>query len=126
MITDFTAYHREYYYVRRARIIEYLGGVCAECGTTENLEIDHVSREDKAFSISKNLTLSNPAVQEELSKCQLLCEEHHLAKTVKENEGFTHGTLYGWMKKKCECDPCYTAKREWHDRRNERRRAGVV
>jgi hypothetical protein len=38
---------------------------------------------------------------------------------------FTHGTLYGWMRKKCDCADCYAAKRAWHDERNARRRSGT-
>ncbi|MFA5375841.1 MAG: HNH endonuclease [Dehalococcoidia bacterium] len=46
-------------------------------------------------------------------------------------KGFTHGTLYGWMKKKCQCDICLKAKKTWHGkrstvRRNKRKDAGVA
>lgn len=37
-------------------------------------------------------------------------------------KGWRHGTMYGWMKKKCSCDPCTTAKRSWHEARNASRR----
>ena len=37
-------------------------------------------------------------------------------------KGFRHGSLYGWMKKKCQCEICLTAKRDWHDKRNAARR----
>lgn len=37
-------------------------------------------------------------------------------------KGWTHGTTYGWMKKKCSCGDCAAAKRIWHDRRNAKRR----
>jgi len=37
-------------------------------------------------------------------------------------KGFRHGTMYGWMKKRCQCETCSMAKRSWHDARNERRR----
>lgn len=36
--------------------------------------------------------------------------------------GWRHGTQYGWMKKKCACSLCSTAKRLWHDKRNAKRR----
>lgn len=126
MIEDFTEYHREYYHVRRRRALEYLGGKCVKCGSTENLEIDHVERSDKEFNISKNLTVSNPTVRAELDKCQLLCRKHHLAKTAKENGGFTHGTTYAWMRKKCRCDVCEPVWRAWNDSRNAARRRGAV
>jgi hypothetical protein len=42
----------------------------------------------------------------------------------KAREPFTHGTVYGWMKVKCTCAVCSTAKRVWQDERNRKRRAG--
>lgn len=114
------AYHREYYLKRRQKIIDFLGGACAECGATESLEFDHVVREQKAFDIKDNLTLGS--VLDEVSKCQLLCKPCHARKTALELQGFTHGTLYGWMKKKCVCPSCLTEKWLWHDARNEGRR----
>lgn len=42
-------------------------------------------------------------------------------------KGFTHGTSYGWMKKKCSCEICQAAKRVWNEQRNVRRKKrGVV
>lgn len=37
-------------------------------------------------------------------------------------EPVNHGTMYGWMKRKCTCDICETAKRKWYDERNAKRR----
>lgn len=36
--------------------------------------------------------------------------------------GWTHGTIYGWMKKRCACKICLAAHRAWHDARNKTRR----
>ena len=126
MITDFARYHREYYYKRRGKMIDYLGGQCAHCGAAEGLEFDHIDPELKSFNISSNLTLSNPEVQDELDKCQLLCRPCHEKKTASENSGWTHGTVYGWMKMKCRCADCSPAWREFHDRRNAERRAATA
>lgn len=115
------AYHRAYYRTRRQKIVDFLGGQCAKCGATEGLEVDHVERTQKAFNISCRLTLE--AILDELAKCQLLCTIHHREKTGQEQEGFTHGTLYAWSKKKCSCEDCMIAKWEWHDARNARRRS---
>lgn len=122
MIEDWTEYHRLYHYKRRQKIWDYLGGKCVRCGATSNLEIDHIDRAQKSFNISRNMTLDNPGVRAELDKCQLLCEKHHWEKTAAENSGFTHGTVYAWMKRHCDCPECATAKRQWQDRKNERRR----
>lgn len=114
-------YHREYYRKRREAIFDYLGGRCAECGTADNLEVDHIDKTQKQFNISSKLSVKNN--KEELDRCQLLCKTHHREKTAIENSGFTHGTVYGWMKAKCACSDCLTHKRLWQNNRNEKRRA---
>lgn len=78
-------YHREYsknyYYKRKHELFDKLGGKCAKCGSTEHLEFDHIDPENKSFNISKLLNHSKNAVDEELSKCQLLCHDCHLQKS---------------------------------------------
>ena len=125
MITDYTEYHRLYYYKRRAKMIAYFGVACAHCGSTDQLEFDHIDPALKSFNINENMTLSNPGVRAELDKCQLLCRPCHEAKTAAEHReaGFTHGSMYGWQKARCACADCSTAKRAWYDARNERLRA---
>lgn len=36
--------------------------------------------------------------------------------------GWRHGTCYGWSKKRCQCDECLVAKKEWNSARNAARR----
>lgn len=125
MIKDFTKYHREYYRdKRRPKALAFLGDKCVQCGSTEDLQFDHIKPEDKSFNIKDNLTPSNEKVQEELKKCQLLCKACHIEKTAKENSGFSHGTIYGWMKANCSCNECENAKKLWHEKRNKQRRVG--
>ncbi len=120
-----TCYHRLYYHeVRRARLLAYVGTECARCGSTSDLQFDHVDPEQKSFEISSKLTLSDE-VKAELDKCQLLCASCHKEKTRVENSGYEHGTLYGWMKRGCACVACSTHKRAWHDTRNAQRRAAA-
>lgn len=115
-------YHREYYRKRRQAIFDYLGGVCVVCGTSEGLQVDHIDPEEKSFDIKSKLSVKNNKA--ELDKCQLLCEKHHLEKTLDQRQPFTHGTVYAWMKKKCVCEDCLAAKWTWYDNRNAQRRAG--
>lgn len=114
-------YHRNYYVIRRNKLLQYLGNKCSKCGSENDLEFDHIIKENKSFNIKNNLTL-NENVKAELDKCQLLCKFCHLEKTSIENTGFKHGTLYSWMKKKCDCEICTIEKRLWYDKRNEKRR----
>lgn len=117
-----TCYHRRYYHeVRRQKIFDYLGGACIVCGSREDLEVDHIDPSEKSFEISRNLTF-NAKLRAELDKCQLLCSDHHIAKTTADRAPFTHGTIYGFMKQKCKCHLCDTKRQDWHAARNESRR----
>jgi len=75
---------REHRKERRAHCIEYLGGKCVKCGTTHNLQFDHIKREGKKYTIGGKLTYKFDYLKEELDKCQLLCAPCHLDKTAKE------------------------------------------
>ena len=120
-----TEYHRRYYHRRRAALIALLGDSCVWCGTDSDLQFDHIDPDQKSFDISDNMTASNPVVVAEIMKCQLLCKSCHLEKSRQAalEIGFVHGGVYGWMKRKCECDMCVRAKREWQDKRNAARRS---
>ena len=67
---------------RKKLLIEMLGGKCESCGTTKNLQFDHIDPTTKSFSIAKKYM--SPVVFEEIKKCQLLCYECHLKKTSEE------------------------------------------
>ena len=71
---------------RRAYCREYLGGKCVKCGTTHNLQFDHIKRETKKYTIAPKITNNFDNLKEELDKCQLLCAPCHLDKTAKEWE----------------------------------------
>ena len=74
------AWHRQYFF-------DYLGGKCECCGTTENLEFDHIDPNNKKFCISAYIPDTPPGypytelVLEEVDKCQLLCKSCHKKKT---------------------------------------------
>lgn len=67
----------------KAYLIEMLGGKCVGCGTTENLQFDHIDRKKKSFTIGKILesSLENKLIPE-AKKCQLLCKSCHQIKTT--------------------------------------------
>jgi len=116
-------YHRNYYYKRRAKLIAVLGDRCVTCGSTHDLQFDHIDPAEKSFNISSNLTASNAEVLAELAKCQLLCMECHIEKTKQDNSGYQHGTWYGFMHMKCVCAEC-SERRERHNRDRREARAG--
>lgn len=125
-----SAYNRQHYHARRLRIFALLGeDRCRTCSSTENLEIDHVDPTTKSFGISFTSRLTKETI-EELKKCQALCRACHRAKSIEESRarmlagGFTHGTIYAWMRRRCTCPLCLKAKWAWNDKRNSKRRTG--
>jgi len=67
---------------RRKILIEHLGGKCCGCGTTENLQFDHIDRTQKSFNIGKCIDYSLERLIPEVDKCQLLCYECHEVKSL--------------------------------------------
>ncbi len=83
-------FQREWLARRRARwLIE--NGPCAQCGSSESLEIDHVDRTQK---ISHRVWGWKPERRAaELLKCQVLCYACHKKKTILENRTVSDDTF---------------------------------
>lgn len=96
-------YHRKYqrrrYEERMYSAKEKFGGQCKECGSTENLQFDHIDPELKFMSVSLMTRLTQAKFDAELEKCQLLCFDCHMKKTV-ENEDCKKGKLLKRLKRK--------------------------
>lgn len=116
---DKNEYQRNWSNVRRAEALIKLGGKCVKCGTTENLEFDHIDPKTKSFEIGAWGSHSKADLEIELAKCQLLCKSCHIEKTA-----VTHGS-YGYYKHhKCRCTPCRAANAAYT--RSYRLRAGQI
>lgn len=76
----FADYQRNRRNEHRAYWVEHLGGRCAFCGDTADLQFDHKDWRTKKFEVSK--TPNSPNMAEEMAKCQLLCEPCHKVKTA--------------------------------------------
>ena len=74
----------ECYKERKSYCLEYLGGKCVKCGTTHNLEFDHIKRDTKKYNITRKVDKTFDILKEELDKCQLLCYDCHKIKTKSE------------------------------------------
>jgi hypothetical protein len=75
-------YQREW--VARRKASWYADKSCAVCGSTDDLELDHV---DPAQKVSHSIwSWSWERIAEETAKCQVLCVHHHDAKTLKNRE----------------------------------------
>lgn len=119
-------YALAYYYKKRGELVESLGGECTKCGSKESLEFDHIDRSKKTLEFKTIVTKRfTPEIKKELKNCQLLCDSCHKEKTSKEKSGWCHGTVFGFMKKKCKCDLCESKKKEFNVKRNSIRRKKV-
>lgn len=123
------AYMKQRYANRRADAVAYLGGACVVCGSADRVEIDHIDHREKTFSLSKAFSgWSWKRILPELDKCQLLCYSCHKEKTRKDlaqkfnqRERWEHGTLTGYANKKCKCEDCLKAGREYQRNRRGRK-----
>jgi 5-methylcytosine-specific restriction endonuclease McrA len=89
---------------------------CANCGITNNLQLDHINRKDK---VSHSIwSWSEERRNLELSKCQILCVNCHLDKTANEIRQTNHGTSSMYEGLHCRCGIC----RAW----NNKRRRGLL
>lgn len=106
-------YQAKRYYERRNEAVQLLGSICVRCGSTDDLEIDHVERQEKSFNISKVINgTSRSNYLRELAKCQLLCQQCHLNKTVSETSVPHGGGAAG--RRRCTCELCKLRKREYN------------
>lgn len=126
------AYMRKYmlerYHRRMAEARAFLGGKCVHCGATDNLEMDHIDRRTKLFTIGKSASASEARFWAEVRKCQLLCGggRCHLAKG--RDAGDTraesaHGTINRYLKYGCRCGACRATHSEANRRYHAKSRA---
>jgi hypothetical protein len=96
--------------VRRAEAIDYLGGVCVECGTRDDLQFHHVDPSVKSWNVSKLTSIREELFWKEIDKCELRCRECHIDHHRVENE---HGTMQRYWQK-CRCDLCKAEASEYN------------
>lgn len=97
---DYNDYMRRYmlnlYHKRRAEAFAFLDNLCAHCGSTDELEIDHRDWREKSFPVAKLWSIKREKFLEELKKCQALCKDCHAVKTktdmseIKREKGWTN------------------------------------
>lgn len=121
-------YIRNYARAKIAWAKEFLGGKCVVCGSTDNLQFDHVDPKTKLFLIADGWKKPAAIFLAELNKCQLLCKQHHEEKTAAEHEVPHGGGKLGKMIKKdgkrtwCPCEPCTEKRRAYNRQYSGRRR----
>lgn len=111
-------YWMDRYERRKSWAIGLLGGKCVDCGSTDNLEFDHINPEEKLFAITSRITWGDDIIIPELMKCQLKCKAHHKAK---HSVVGTHGTVSTY--RYCKCELCMSAQRAYmHEYRKKHKR----
>lgn len=121
-------YMKKRWELRRKIAIGFLGGFCVDCGSTNDLEFDHVNPATKSFTIAQASSFSEERFWNEVEKCQLLCKKCHVLKTITESgktvaKG-THGTISSY--RYCRCDSCRAAKREHNKKYRLKRQAKII
>ncbi len=114
-MNDQTEVRKRYTQKRLDKAKDYLGSKCKECNTTENLEFDHIDPQNKEIEITTAVMAkcwSWDKLVIELNKCQLLCKECHLKKTIKSYPIQPCGTYWKYRKYKCRCKECVLANTE--------------
>lgn len=101
-------------------------GPCVRCGSTEDLQVDHI---DPRTKVSHRIwSWREESRLAELAKCQVLCRSCHIKKSMEcgERRVTTHGTGQMYQHYKCRCALCRAWKsasdkkyrsREWKRRR---------
>lgn len=108
-------YQRKWVAKRRQDWIDSQGGCCAMCGSTDRLEVDHIDRSTKKYNPAGIWSRSAVVREAELAKCQVLCYEHHLEKSIAEGPEWKgvaeHGT-HSMYTQGCRCEECKLGHRE--------------
>ena len=92
--------------------------VCVDCGSEEDLELDHI---DPEIKVANSIwSWSKVRRDEETAKCEVRCRACHRIRTNQQmKDWFTkdldelHGTLSGYLKRGCRCDSCKEFYRGW-------------
>ena len=74
------AYQREWMSARRTAWIE-ANGPCAQCGSSKDLEVDHIDPSLKEYNPREIWSRRAEVREHELAKCQVLCRACHKAKS---------------------------------------------
>lgn len=103
--TEQREYQRKWIAGRRRAWLDR-NGPCKRCGSSENLEIDHI---DRRMKISHRIwSWSDSRRLEELRKCQVLCQGCHLTKSyeIGDLRRSPHGSQRKYVVWKCRCSEC--------------------
>lgn len=95
-------YQRQW--IARRRAVWFADKVCAGCGSTSSLELHHL---DPSTKVTHRIwSWAKERREAELAKCQVLCFDCHLQKSVAAMVTHQHGTWAMVGNHKCKCAEC--------------------
>lgn len=98
-------------------------GPCAHCGSSEDLEVDHIDKATKSLQPTSVWSLTATKREIELAKCQVLCRTCHKIKSDDEQRyAPPHGTRGRYMRYGCRCVDCRNAASVYRQRQRQRQR----
>lgn len=102
--------------VKTRRANYFANKVCVICNSSENLVLDHI---DPSKKVSHRIwSWSQERIDEETSKCQVLCEScHHLKTLLFDRKLAPHGSIAGYERYGCRCENCKEAKQTKNKKR---------
>lgn len=120
-------YMREYqnaWLQRRRRAWIEVNGPCAQCGSSDRLEVDHIDRATKTANPAAIWGWSAERRAAELAKCQVLCHDCHQQKTLAEfrsaGQPCPSRTAY---RGGCRCGGCKSVEAAYEREYRTRKRA---
>jgi hypothetical protein len=117
---------REYYrkWMAARRSAWFAGKCCAGCGSAKRLQLDHV---DPKTKVSHRVwSWSDKRRLAELAKCQILCYDCHLEKTIRFDKPHAqHGSARMYNFYGCRCNSCRARKSKINAARTRRRIVGA-
>lgn len=113
---------REYVrkWVAKRRATFFRDKVCIDCGSNENLELDHVDPSAKVASAIWSWSADRQAT--EIAKCVVWCRDCHWKKTLAFDRHRTEHGKTRMYQNGCRCDDCKRAKRDRDKTHRERRK----
>lgn len=115
-------YQREWLAARRSKW--FRDKICADCGASEGLELDHV---DPSKKVTHRIwSWSKERRDEELKKCVARCESCHRKRSSEQlrkllTKPWVHGRVVTYLGHGCRCDECkarYKIHRRWQYEKN--------
>jgi hypothetical protein len=117
-------YQREWVARRRREWLEQ-NGPCVDCGSWEQLEVDH---EDPTKKLTHRVwSWAKGPRDAELAKCSVRCKKCHKKRTAAflsqlNKRPITHGIVSAYLQHGCRCDVCKAFYSRW--RRDKYQRIG--